>query len=200
MEKIMFRVRTRTRGLVVLMFLLLAGGTACNKPSYIELDPSYLEMGWRGETRRITGRAMNHQGRYFPEVMFQWESENPEIATVDAQGNVEAVSSGRTYVIARTKELEARTRVIVNFIERLEVPEKEVTLSLAERTRYVPEARPVDRAGRHLVGRRITVRSRDTEIVSVDQRGGIHPRNPGEAEVVIEADGISQVIQVTVTR
>ncbi len=194
----MFRDRTRSCGLHVPVLLLLMWGVGCNKPSYIELEPSLLELGRRSETRRVNAQAMNHQGRSFPEVGFDWESENPEIATVDERGTVTAVASGSTFVTARARGLESQTRVIVRLIEKLEIMEPEVTLSATQSRRYVPEVLALDHRDRRLTGRRITVESRDEDIVTVDARGGLHAQNPGETEVVVEADGLSGIIRVTV--
>lgn len=196
----MFRDRTRSRSLLVSGLVIPFFLASCSKPSYIELEPSQLELGRRGETRRIAGRAMNHQGRYFAEVMFDWESEDSEIATVDDRGNVTAVSSGTTFIKATARGLEARSRVIVSLIDRLEVPETEVTLSASDRQRYVPNVVALDHRGRELTGRRITVSAKDEDIVAIDSRGGLHAQNPGETEVIAEADGLTAVIEVTVER
>jgi hypothetical protein len=198
-EVTMSRARPFPIGLlpVGLLVLSIAG---CSNPSYIELNPTSMELSRRGEMRRVAGRAMNHQGRYFPEIMFDWEIEDASVATVDEMGNVQAVGSGRTWVIARARGLDARAQVVVTLVEEVGIEEPEINLSASTGGRYVPVVTPLDARGRPLEGRRISLRSRNEDVVTVDGRGGLHAQNPGETEVVADVDGQTGIIRVTVTR
>ncbi len=191
--------RTTPFGLLAISNLLLLCA-ACDKPSYIELSPSRLELERRGQIQRISGKAMNHQGRYFPEIMFDWESENPSVATVDDRGNVKAVANGRTSIIARHRNIEARARVSVVLAERIELEETEITISLTGRRRHVPRATVFNAEGEPMPERHVAYTSGDTDILGIDPLGGLHPQSPGETRIIAEVDGLTGIINVTVAK
>ncbi len=179
---------------------LLVSLLGCSNAEYIEIEPTRLELTRRGEVQRLAARAMDHRGHYYPEITFTWESENPEIATVDERGNVKAVSSGSTYIHAKAGDLDAKALVEVVLPERIEIQTPELTLSLESGERVEPKIVVYDAQGRILKGREVTLKARDPKIVTIDGQGGLWPAQVGETVVDAEIEGKTGSIQVKVTK
>lgn len=177
--------------------LLLAG---CQRFDYIEMSPTDLVLNRRGEMRQLSAKAMSRQGHYYPEVLFDWSSEDPSVVTVDEKGQVKAVGSGRTYVVATAGKSSAKTLIEVNLVERIEALDPKVTLSLASGERVVPRIVLYGRKGERLEKRQVFLRPKDAGIVTVDGQGGLWPAKVGSTIVTAESEGKTVDFEVVVEK
>jgi len=188
---------------LVALFLLLASTIAgCKGPSYIEIDPTDLSFDRRGQIQQIKAKAMDQQGHYYPEVLFDWVAEKPDVVKVDLKGRVEVVGAGTSFVYARANKLEARALARVTLIEKIEVDEsnRQIVLSLDEGERMVPNVKLIDNNGKAVLNRQVFFKARDAAIVSVDRQGGLWPQALGETIVDAEIEGFKAEIQVKVKK
>lgn len=177
--------------------LLLA---ACNNASYIEIESTDVVLNRRGASKTLKAKAMDQRGHYYPEVLFEWESEKPAVATMDETGRVTAVSSGQTFVYARAGSLEARVSVQVNLVERIEIKDPVIELSLEKGERFAPTIVPYDLNGRAMNGRQVFLTAREDGIVQIDGKGGLWPNAIGEVIIDAEIEGKKGEIRVTVVK
>lgn len=66
-----------------------------------------------GETADLEATALNALGFMVPGAVFTWQSTVPGVATVSADGVVEAIAAGTTQVIASSGEVSGRVEVTV---------------------------------------------------------------------------------------
>ncbi len=178
--------------------LLFAAG--CKGPTYIEIEPTDLQFVRRGQALQLKARAMDQQGHYYPEVLFEWVTEKPDVVSVDLKGRAQAVGSGRSYVYARAKDVEARVLVRVNLVEKIKIIDAELSLSLEAGDRTVPQIEAFDYQGTKVEDRQVFLKARDEKIVSVDGRGGIWPQALGETIIDITLEGKTGEIAVKVVK
>jgi len=181
----------------MLLSLVAAG---CKGPTYIEVEPTDLQFVRKGQAKQLNARAMDQQGHYYPEVLFTWESEKPDVVAVDVKGRAQAVGSGTAYVYARAKGLEARVLVRVNLVEKIKILDPELTLSLAEAERTVPRIEAYDYQDTKVEDRQVFLKARDEKIVNVDGKGGIWPQALGETVIDVTLESQHGEIAVKVVK
>lgn len=184
-------------GVAVAVLLAAAG---CKGPTYIEIEPMDLQFVRKGQALQIKARAMDQQGHYYPEVLFEWVSEKPDVVSVDEKGRAQAVGSGRAYVFARAKEVEARVLVRVNLVEKITILDPELTLSLEAGDRTVPRMEAFDYQGTKVEDRQFFLKPRDAKVVTIDGQGGIWPQALGETIIDITLEGKTGEIAVKVVK
>lgn len=91
---------------LLIMILMLLTLSACQSNLEISLKYKVMEMTV-GETVFLTTNLNSEENE------ITWESSNPEVATVNENGQVEALSEGNTDIIARSEEFESKVMVIV---------------------------------------------------------------------------------------
>ncbi len=191
-------MRTPTHVLTAGLLGLLLGLAGCKGPTYIEIEPTDVNFVRKGQALQLKAKAMDQQGHYYPEVLFQWESEKPDVVSVDIKGRIQAVGSGRAFVYARAKGLEARVLVRVNLVERIEILDPELTLHLEEAQRTVPRIVAYDYQDRKVEDRQVFLKPRDEKIVTVDGQGGVWPQALGETVIDVNVEGKTGEIAVKV--
>lgn len=130
-----------------------------------------------------------------------WKSSNTNIITVDANGNVKAISSGTASVTATSSDGNhvATCKVTVTAIDKtlksISLNKKELKLEIGKTETLTVSFTPVNAQNKN-----VTWKSSDDEIVTVEN-GKIKALKPGTAEIkVISEEGQKEAIcKVTVT-
>ncbi len=91
---------------IILLLILTLTFSACTNGFEITLDFKVMEM-YVGETAYLSTNLDEGENQ------IEWTSSNPEIVSVSETGIIEALSEGRSDVIAKSGELEAKVMVIV---------------------------------------------------------------------------------------
>jgi hypothetical protein len=96
-----------SHGIGVIACLTLAIAAACRQVeivaadvAQIEIQPTEVELR-PGQARQFSAVLMSAEGDLLAGRTIDWSSADPGIATVDAEGRVEARAAGETYVSAR---------------------------------------------------------------------------------------------------
>ncbi|MDF1563676.1 MAG: hypothetical protein P1V51_11580 [Deltaproteobacteria bacterium] len=184
-------------GLGVATLLAAAG---CKGPSYIEVEPTDVQFVRKGQALQLKARAMDQQGHYYPEVLFDWVSEKPDVVEIDMQGRAQATGSGTAYVYARADKLEGRVLVRVNLVEKIVIHDKALELSLEAAERVVPKIEAFDYQGTKVVDRQIFLKPRDEGIVTIDGQGGVWAQAIGETVVDVNLEGKTGEFAVKVVK
>lgn len=120
-------------------------------------------------------------------ITVTWVSENPEIAAVDEKGKITGKSVGKTYIIARYNNIEAKCRVTVRTcISRITLKQRSFTLAPGASQKMEPGVTYSLNTGLKPV---FTWTSSKEEVATVDQNGNITAIAPGTARITVEAEG-----------
>lgn len=122
-----------------------------------------------------------------------WTSANPEIASVNENGIVTAVSEGTATITAKVDNAEATCTVTVTLapITEIALDKTELTLT-AESTDQLTVTTEIN-------GKPITWTSSNTAVVSVDENGKLTAVSEGVATVTAKVDNAEATCSVTVT-
>ncbi len=175
--------------------MLLAAMQAA--PERIELAPARLALD-PGESAAVEARALDEDGALVRGLTFAWRALAPEIATVDANGRVTAVSPGEARVAARAGNTMGFAVVVVRA-----APAEVVSAALPEPTLLSGTSAPVSVAAAGADGEPtetgpLAFASSDESVAAVDAAGRVFARSPGKAEVVVTAGELRAAVMVVV--
>ena len=153
-----------------------------------------------GETTGLSASARNADGAALPDRRVTWTSSEPRVASVSSEGTLTANAVGSTAVTASSDGYLATVSVTVTeaAVAAIAVEPSQLTLTVGAGRPLTATAR--DASGSPLVGRRVTWRSSNNGVVSVDADGSVSAVGPGSATVVASAGAASASVTVTVTR
>jgi hypothetical protein len=171
--------------------LLLAA--ACGGPARVELQPSSLRFGVRGQTAKVHAAPIAKSGKSVPDERCRWSSTDEKVATVAGPANdvvVSAVGPGSARIRCAIGSVTAELEVIVRVVARVDVEPRQVEL------RMLDEAAPLalrvaahDDAGAPVLGRTAFSRCANEEVCRGDARGQLWAVGPGETTAVVEVEG-----------
>lgn len=152
--------------------------------SSIRLDSSNLTL-LKGEQGKLVA-TIAPENATNPEII--WKSSNPAVATVDMNGNVNALAAGTADVIAGTTDWEISAKchvsVIVN-VSSIELSQSSVTIEKGKSVRLVANITPND-----ATDKKLNWETSDPNIVEIDGDGNITAINGGNATITVKsADG-----------
>jgi len=176
---------------------LLALLAACARPDHIEIDPSAPRLTRKGETVRLHGKLMDRSGKVFSGERAAWSSRDPFIASVDANGEVAALSSGHTVLTATWSELTATLPVDVDLVEALRIDRALLDLPVSSEPVKLGVT-PLGLDGRPQRDREVHLASRDPAIARVDPEGKVWPVAAGDTVVQARLDDKEAEIAVHV--
>ena len=160
----------------------------------IRLDRSSLTL-LKGEQGKLVA-TIAPENATNPEIV--WKSSNPAVATVDMNGNVNALVAGTADVIAGTTDEKisatCQVSVIVN-VSSIELSQLSVTIEKGKSIRLVANIKPND-----ATDKKLNWETSNPDIVEIDDNGNITAINGGNATITVKsADGkISASCLVTV--
>lgn len=120
-------------------------------------------------------------------VMAAWSSENPEIADVDEKGKLTGKNVGKTYIVAKYNNIEARCRITVRTsISRISLKQRSITLAPGASQKIEPMVSDSLNTGRKI---KFTWMSSKEAAATVDSNGNVIAIAPGTAKITVEAEG-----------
>lgn len=167
-----------------------------NPIAKVTVDKSSIELVERKEIS-IKGYAMDDQDQYIPGQTFKYESQNPEIVTVNEQGIVKGVKDGETTITVSCNGKSTTVQVKVTGRKASSIAVDKEILSTAVGGKVTINAQLYDQFGEKLSNPQFTWESNNTEVASVDN-GIITGLKAGTATITVSQEGINTEIQVTV--
>lgn len=155
----------------------------------------------RGATVQLQARALRN-GSEVPGIQFQWRSEAPTIAAVDANGLVQGVEYGEADIVADLVGAvgpsgRATATVVGPAVARIDFSPESTWVDMDDTLTL--RAIPRNAAGAQLSGVELTWRSTSPNL-TVEQTGRVEGLTPGVAEVEAEAwNGVTGMARVRVT-
>ena len=160
----------------------------------LEVTPRYPEV--------FVGKTVRLEAKITPEdatnKKLVWESDNPEIAKVAANGTVTGVSPGSTYIYARSQDGSfkvALARVTVT------VPMKRITLAVKEKNFFTEEVMKTEFTvePENTTNKKIDWTSSDPAVAEVNSYGTVSAKSPGKCTITGTAqDGGGATVKFTV--
>ncbi len=189
-----------------MVLALLAGGAlaACAKAARVEMDPTSLRFGVRGQTAKVHAAPLAANGKPVPDQICAWSSTNEAVATASGPHNdatVTAVGPGSATIRCTLGDVVGEVPVQVRVVARVEAGPASAALRMTDEPAPFPlEVRAFDDAGAPVQGRAAFSRCKDEEICRGDGRAQLWAVGPGETTAVVEVEGArSGEIAVRVT-
>jgi len=173
-----------------LALLALAG---CGGAASVELSPSSLQFGVRGQTAKVHASPFARNGKPVPEERCRWATSDAKVATVAGPANdvvVTAAGPGTARVTCAIGDVTAELSVLVRVVAKVEVLPAEIELQLRDDpspSRLRISA--VDDTGAPVVERPMLSRCAREEICRGDGRGQLWAVGPGDTTAWVEIEG-----------
>jgi hypothetical protein len=184
------------------LLALLALAACAEKPARIELAPTSVRFGVRGQSASVHAAPLLRDGRSAPENVCRWSSSDERVATVAGPHNdakVTAVGPGSTTVRCTIGDLVAELPVSVRVVSRITASPPKVELRMLDEPRPVAlEVQAFDDAGAPVLGRVAFTSCRDEAVCRGDARGQLWAVGPGTSPAVVEVEGARAEVSVSV--
>ncbi len=179
-----------TRRAIALALLALAG---CGGASRVELSPSSLRFGVRGQTAKVHAAPYAKSGKSVPEERCRWSSSDEKVATVAGPANdvvVTAAGPGSARITCTIGDVTAELSVLVRVVAKVEVGPAAVELKMLDDPAPVAlQISATDDAGAQVLGRTMLSRCASEEVCRGDGRGQLWAVGPGDTTAWVEIEG-----------
>ncbi len=174
--------------------------TVAQRAERIVVMPESAVLSSIGDSIVVTVTVLDANETEIEDAPLAWASDDPAVATVDAEGVITARMNGETRVTVNHGELSAAVSVIVaqNTGQIVVMPES-VTLSAIGES-IVVTVSVFDANDMVILDADLTWTSDDPTVASVDDRGVITARMNGETRVTVTYRDLSAYIAVTVAQ
>jgi hypothetical protein len=171
--------------------LLLAA--ACNEAARVELQPTSLRFGLRGQTAKIHAAPFARNGKPVPDQICKWSSSDEKVATVAAPANdavVTAAGPGSARIRCAIGDVTAELDVLVRVVSSVTVTPDRVELKmLDEATPVALQVTAVDDTGAPVLGRAMFTRCANEDVCRGDGRAQLWAVGPGDTTATVDVEG-----------
>lgn len=161
----------------------------------VTASPNQIEVG---ESVQLTVVVRNSAGGTLTGRTVTYESNAPEVASVDPEGLVTGVSAGNALITATSEGVEGTVNIAVSDVQvaLVTVTPDDPDLEVGETVQLT--ATVEDFRGNELTGRTITWISSETDVATVSTSGLVEAVGEGSSVVSAESGGVSGRVTVTV--
>jgi len=181
-------------GMLLLLFPLVFIFGCTRDVSWIHAEPKSVELNKIEETFQIKFAALDKENKPVPDAVLTWESSNPGVAVVDANGLITAKGSGNTIITVTSENGDkAVVQCKVAILAAIKIEPEQLKLTVNEK--YQLEAKVLDEKGRLFEDQVVGWASSDDSVVFIDDFGMITAVAPGQATVTATtpSKGLSHV-------
>ena len=199
----MFELRLRGSCLGIGMTALAAaivGGCSdpVPVPSKVTVTPSSANFEALGETVQLVAAVMDQDGITMPGATVAWSSGTPSVATVGANGLVEAVGPGASTITASAGSVSGMVAVRVEQVPAaVAVSPDSVNFDAFGDTATLA-AVVSDRNGNEIAGAEVEWSSGDTAVAVVDANGHVESAGNGATTIAAASGSVSRTVAVRV--
>jgi hypothetical protein len=167
--------------------------TACGGVARVDLDPTSLRFGARGQVARVHATPRAESGKALPDRACAWQSTDEGVATVKGHNDAEvtAVGPGSATIRCTVAGVVAELPVIVRVVSRVVVRPLRVELRMTDEP--APTALAVeafDDTGGPVVGRAAVSLCASEEVCRGDGRAQLWAVGPGDTTAQVEVGGV----------
>jgi Big-like domain-containing protein len=192
-------MRVRSLPALLCLPLLLA---ACEKPARVDVEPSSLRFGLRGQTAALHATPRLRDGKPVPKESCRWSSSDEKVATVTGPANdatVTATGPGNATVRCTIGDAKSEVPVMVRVVSRIAVKPASVEVRMEDEPRPVAlQVEAFDDAGAPVLGRVAYTRCADEGVCRGDGRGQLWGVSAGSSTAIVEVEGARAEIPVKV--
>ena len=161
----------------------------------IDIDNKTLSKGERKQLQIIIlpEDAKDHKLIY--------TSSNPEVATIDDTGTIQAITAGNTIITVKAEENEVKTEIEINVFSKvtgISLDQKEINMQIGDIFQINGNIEPADANNKNII-----YESTNNEIAEIDNNGIIEAKNIGVTEIIAKSEENMQIqtkCQITVVR
>lgn len=168
-------------------------GTTVEKEDYIPVTD--IDISGAGEI--AAGAAAQLSAKIYPIIATNqtliWESSNEAVATVDENGNVTGIAEGTATISASSGDGVAEKRTVTVY-----TPATGIELNLESLSMTSEETYPIVASVSGNATHKVQWSTSDMNIVTVTPDGELTAREPGQATVTAQIDGLTAEVIVTV--
>ena len=168
-------------------------GTTVEKEDYIPVTD--IDISGAGEI--AAGAAAQLSAKIYPIIATNqtliWESSNEAVATVDENGNVTGIAEGTATISASSGDGVAEKRIVTVY-----TPATGIELNLESLSMTSEETYPIVASVSGNATHKVQWTTSDMNIVTVTPDGELTAREPGQATVTAQIDGLTAEVIVTV--
>lgn len=176
--------------LLALALLALAG---CDKAVRVELQPTSLRFGVRGQTAKVHAAPIAKNGKSVPDQICKWTSSDEKVASVAGPANdavVTAVGPGEARITCAVGGLTSELSVLVRVVAKVVVEPAKVELRMLDEPAPIPLAvTAYDDGGAPVLGRTTFSRCANEAVCRGDGRAQLWAVGPGDTTAVVEVEG-----------
>jgi len=149
----------------------------------------------KGETKKLKVEILPEEAKTH---LVQYSSSNTSIASVDSDGNILGLKSGKATITAKAKENNVSATIQIEVyspVTDLELNVEGLTLQVGESFQIIPIIFPEDANNKNVI-----YKSEDGNILQVDNNGNITAISPGTSSVSVKTEegNIVRIVQVAV--
>ena len=138
--------------------------------------------------------AYEIEPKRFADEKISFESSDQDIFIVNKEGYVTGVSVGQAEMILRVKEYEKEVHIdVIPKVTEIDGLKSSVSLDEGKTSTLEPVLKP-----EQFSNEKVSYKSSDASIASVDQKGKIKANKPGKATITVSAGGSDSKVKVTV--
>ena len=182
---------------------MLHSGSGCGDadppiPTVVKVSPASATLQSLEQSIRLTAAVQDQNGQTMSGVTFTWTTSDGSLVSVGTTGLVTAKANGSATVTATAGSAAGRAAITVKQVaaEVVVTPSADTLEAFGDTVRLAAEAK--DANGHPVAGGRITWRSRNTAVASVDSAGVVTAEDNGTATITAAADGATGEAAVTV--
>ena len=174
--------------------------TVMQAAASVAITPETATLSSVGETVQLETVVYDAEGAAIPDAPVMWSSDDPEVAAVDANGLVTAVSNGNAQIMATSGDASAISVItVMQAAARIVITPETATLdSIGEAVQF--EAVAYDMEGAAVSGAPVSWSSSDPEVATVDSTGLATGVGAGETTITATSGEVSGTARLTVTR
>ena len=161
----------------------------------LKLDNTTIQKGERSklEVTILPQEASSHKVQYI--------SSNPEVATVDDKGNIQAISSGKTTITVKVEENDVQNQITITVyskVTRITLDHKEIYMQIGDTFSLNAYVEPEDADNKTII-----YSSTNTDVASIQENGIVVAKREGKTTIVAsskENENIKAECSVIVVR
>jgi hypothetical protein len=178
---------------LLLSLLALATLAGCDSVARVELSPTSLRFGVRGQTAKIHAAPTAKNGKPLPAEACKWSTSDAKVATVAGPANdavVTAAGPGSAKVTCAVGGVTADLEVQVRVVAKVEASPAKVELRMLDEPAPVAlQVIAYDDTGAQVLGRTTLSRCTSEDVCRGDGRAQLWAVGPGDTTAVVEVEG-----------
>ena len=120
-------------------------------------------------------------------------SSNPEILTVDSNGNITGIASGKATITVKAKVGDVKNEIEINVYSKVTeiwVEQKDINMQIEDEFKINAYVLPEDANNKNII-----FSSKNKEIAEVDEKGIITAKTEGETEILIKSEENEEIME-----